>query len=199
MRSFRNPLSTFLPVLRTCKAVYSEASPLLYSTNTFYSSDADTIRYLTLDTPPSSVNHQNLRQNLRILTLDWCLFDSLKSTFVSAVNNATWTSIASLPSLTDLFIYCHFRDDKLAKAVDAESEQRFLKLVRRVTTPKNFVLVLTWQPAIKDDTFMSSLPCELVRKPGVRNVGSRKAIDMLTRLSCRDGGCSRGLMYREVD
>ena len=172
MTSFENQLKAFLPILRTCKAIYLEASPLLYATNTFNTTNADTIRLLTLEPLPSAPSQQHLRQNIRTLSLYWYLSGSLKCTMVSTVNTAIWTSIASLPRLHTLRITCRFHEDVLkakinaTDLVDATAEYRFLKPVHQITKPKTFRLALTWQQKVTDESVLRGLPCVLVRNAG---------------------------------
>ncbi|KAF2811781.1 uncharacterized protein BDZ99DRAFT_497429 [Mytilinidion resinicola] len=138
-----------LPLLQTCRQVYSEAFPLLYSTNTFSFIDLDCLRYLSATILPSRFN---AIKSLRIeWYLTWPLYDvfAQRMLFNTALypphDEATWEDIwriiAGMTGLqrlrVDLKYFDGFRDN--------ECEQKMLAPLRQVKGLKEFDVYLGWK------------------------------------------------------
>ncbi|KAF2491401.1 hypothetical protein BU16DRAFT_565103 [Lophium mytilinum] len=138
-----------LPLLQTCRQVYSEAIPLLYSTNTFSFIDLDCLRHLSATILPSRFNA------IKSLTIEWYLTWPLYDDFAQRMlfstslypphDEATWEEIwriiAGMKGLqrlrVDLNYFDGFRDN--------ECEQKMLAPLRQIKGVKNFTVYLGWK------------------------------------------------------
>jgi len=137
-----------LPFLQTCRQVYSEAVPILYSTNTFSFIDLDCFRYLSATILPSRF------QAIKKLEIEWYLTWPIYDDFAQRMlistslypphDEATWEEIwriiAGMSGLQKLRVELNyfdgFRDD--------ECENKMLAPLRQVKGVKDFVVNLGW-------------------------------------------------------
>ncbi|KAF2688442.1 hypothetical protein K458DRAFT_484502 [Lentithecium fluviatile CBS 122367] len=138
-----------LPLLQTCRQIYSESIDLVYSTNCFSFSDLDCLRYFSCTILPRRFDL------IRTLDVEWCLswpiYDPLSQSLLlsdpalypphdEATWEETWRIIADMPNLrfirASLLYFYGFRD--------AGCERKMLAPLRKVTRPQRFEVHLMW-------------------------------------------------------
>ncbi|KAF2878534.1 hypothetical protein BDV95DRAFT_24814 [Massariosphaeria phaeospora] len=156
-----------LPLLQTCRQIYSESINYLYSTNTFSFSDLDCLRYFST-TPRFSL--------IQTLDIEWCLSWPIYDPFAQhlllsnpalfpphdeATWEETWRIVAAMPHLAfvrvSLLYFDGFRDPRC--------EGRMLAPLWGVTRPKRFEVHVSWSG---DE--VEGAPFQLIR-PVVQEVG----------------------------
>ncbi|KAF2734871.1 hypothetical protein EJ04DRAFT_465836 [Polyplosphaeria fusca] len=138
-----------VPLLRSCRQIYSEAVNFLYTTNTFSFSDLDCLRYFSMTLLP---HRFSLVQSL---DLEWCMawpiYDPVAQQLLlnnpalyppndEATWEETWRIIASMSNLkfirASLLYFDGFRDPTC--------EEKMLAPLRKVTAPSKFEVHVSW-------------------------------------------------------
>ncbi|KAF2002552.1 hypothetical protein P154DRAFT_574128 [Amniculicola lignicola CBS 123094] len=138
-----------LPLLQTCRQIYSEAIPILYKTNTFSFNDLDSLRHFTATILPVRLSL------IRSITLEWCMtwpiYDVIAQTLLlsnpalyppndEATWEESWRIIATMPGLQKLrvrlFYFEGFRNSL--------AEMAILAPLMEVKTPSDFVVTVNW-------------------------------------------------------
>ncbi|KAF2471249.1 uncharacterized protein BDR25DRAFT_303317 [Lindgomyces ingoldianus] len=138
-----------LPLLRSCRQVYSESIQFLYSTNTFSFSDLDCLRYFSCTTLPHRFDL------IQTIDLEWCMswpiYDPIAQQLLlnnpalyppndEATWEETWRIIANMPNLSfirvSLLYFDGFRDPTC--------ESKMLAPLRNVTRPRKFEVHVSW-------------------------------------------------------
>ncbi|KAL5466258.1 hypothetical protein PMIN06_000228 [Paraphaeosphaeria minitans] len=147
-----NPPATdgdILPLLLTCRQIYSESIDYLYSTNTFSFSDLDCLRYFSSTILP---HRWSLVQNIDIeWCISWPIYDPLAQALLislpalypphdEATWESTWRIISDMPSLKWLRVRLMYFDGFR----DPGCEEKLLASLRQVTLPKTFDVHLNW-------------------------------------------------------
>lgn len=155
-----------IPLLRSCRQIYSESIAFLYSTNAFSFSDLDCLRYFSCTILPERLA---LIQNLDI---EWCMawpiYDPIAQQLLrtspplyppydEATWEATWQIIAEMPNLrfvrVSLLYFANFRD--------AACEANMLAPLRKVTRPEKFEVHVSWDgDEVRDAPFLLIRPTE---------------------------------------
>ncbi|PSN70639.1 hypothetical protein BS50DRAFT_570171 [Corynespora cassiicola Philippines] len=153
-----------LPLLQTCRQVYSESIKFLYSSNSFSFSDLDCLRYFSCTILPCRF------ALIRSIDIEWCLswpiYDPVSQHLLlsdpplyppndEATWEETWRIIADMPNLqfvrASLLYFDGFRDPAC--------EERMLEPLRRVTRPKRFEVHVSWAgEEVKDAPFQLIRP-----------------------------------------
>ncbi|CAI6333967.1 unnamed protein product [Periconia digitata] len=153
-----------LPLLQSCRQIYSEAIEYLYTTNCFSFYDLDCLRYFSCTTLPSRFSL------IRTLDIEWCLtwpiYDPVAQSFLltspalypphdEATWEETWRVIAAMPNLNfirvSLLYFDGFRDRRC--------ERKMLAPMRKVTRPKVFEVHVSWH----GDEHAEDAPFTLIR------------------------------------
>ncbi|KAF2710722.1 hypothetical protein K504DRAFT_453786 [Pleomassaria siparia CBS 279.74] len=139
-----------VPLLRSCRQIYSESIKFLYSTNAFSFSDLDALRYFSCTVLPQRFN---LIQNLDIeWAMAWPIYDPIAQQLLlvnpalyppndEATWEETWRIISNMPNLrvvrVSLLYFDGFRD--------TACEEKMLAPLRKVTRPETFEVHVSWQ------------------------------------------------------
>ncbi|PVH98029.1 hypothetical protein DM02DRAFT_616061 [Periconia macrospinosa] len=154
-----------LPLLQSCRQIYSEAIQYLYTTNCFSFYDLDCLRYFSCTTLPSRFSL------IRTIDISWCLtwpiYDPVAQSFLltspalypphdEASWEETWRVIASMQNLNfirvSLLYFDGFRDRRC--------ERKMLAPLRHVTRPRRFEVHVSW---LGDDAAAEGAPFTLIR------------------------------------
>ncbi|KAF1979109.1 hypothetical protein BU23DRAFT_148190 [Bimuria novae-zelandiae CBS 107.79] len=153
-----------LPLLLTCRQIYSEAVDFVYSTNTFAFADLDCLRYFSSTILP---HRWSLVQKLDIeWCVSWPIYDSLAQTVLisrpalypphdEATWEGTWRIISEMKNLRSLRVTLMYFD----VFRDSSCEERLLAPLRQVTLPNKFDVHLRWPgKEITDGPFRAFRP-----------------------------------------
>ncbi|KAJ4348018.1 uncharacterized protein N0V89_009390 [Didymosphaeria variabile] len=148
-----------LPLLLTCRQIYSEAIKFLYTTNTFAFSDLDCLRYFSSTILPQ---RWSLVQKVDIeWCISWPIYDPLAQALLisrpalypphdEATWEGTWHIISEMPSLKWLRVRLMYFDGFR----DSGCEEKLLAPLRQVIRPKKFDVHMNWTgEELKDTPF----------------------------------------------
>ncbi|MCJ1476075.1 hypothetical protein MMC13_004740 [Lambiella insularis] len=177
-----------LQLLRTCRTVYQEAHPLVYSTNTFAFRELDSLIYFN-----QCVRPQHLAR-IRYLQLDWDMVNIPARATRRPYDEETWKRVWNIIAtrLTGL------------EAIDLsvrlwvlafESEKSWLSEVAKIRGLKNFVLQINYPRVAlyEDDGFRvdgDTMAYRLQVAESVKRLGTRR--DTQARVRSQDRGRARG-------
>ncbi|KAJ4287685.1 hypothetical protein N0V90_012388 [Kalmusia sp. IMI 367209] len=153
-----------LPLLLTCRQIYSEAIDAVYSSNCFSFSDLDCLRYFSCTILP---HRWALVQTLDIeWCISWPIYDPIAQTLLvsrpalypphdEATWEATWRIISNMSNLKSLRVSLMYFD----WFRDPGCEEGLLAPLRQVTLPRKFEVHLSWAgEEIKDAPFQLFRP-----------------------------------------
>ncbi|OCK76747.1 hypothetical protein K432DRAFT_385189 [Lepidopterella palustris CBS 459.81] len=143
-----------IPLLRTCRQVYSESIPILYSHNTFSINDLDCLRHLKSTILParfSTIRHLQI-----VCTLHWPRWDALPQQLIGnplfpphdeASWDEAWKIIGSLEKLKSLVVSLTYFDTVSEEKV----EEMILAPLMRIEGVKRYDVYLSWTPRERGD------------------------------------------------
>ncbi|RJE21511.1 hypothetical protein PHISCL_06144 [Aspergillus sclerotialis] len=133
--------ANFLPLLRTCRMIYTEAIPVLYETNIFDFDHLDSLLYFY-----QSVLPQRLDQ-IRTLNLSFHIREPLSSAIPSRDIN-TWRrtcdTLISFQGLEELRVHLSSRYYLQPGTRSKHQWEPLLDALRLVKTPFTFIVYLPW-------------------------------------------------------
>ncbi|MCJ1479384.1 hypothetical protein MMC13_008069 [Lambiella insularis] len=139
----KSPDQQLLPLLKTCRRIYTEAVGVLYSQNTFLAQCPDDILHLSQTLLPQRLN------SITSLALYWpsrtnCYIAFNKGDFHTLPHDIltwkkTWEIIGQMKGLRYLRVFVN-----ASATQDAESEAKILEPLRTVVGPKVFEVDVSW-------------------------------------------------------
>lgn len=133
--------ANFLPLLQTCRMIYTEAIPVLYETNIFDFNHLDSLLYFRHSVLPQRLNQ------IRTLNLSFHIKEPVSSASPSC-DLYTWRrvcdTLASFQGLEELRVHLASRYYLQPGKRSKDQWEPLLDALRPVKTPSTFIVYLPW-------------------------------------------------------